>query len=162
MKTLLRQLTVITVAMIALGANGSNSSTSKPGAWHFSGFSEVRAFRLNWDDKYAFDRIINQDGSLNVTRMPKKGVLLTNKQVGQLEAAVTGVHPDHPVALCFYPHHAFVFYNDSREIVGHINVCFLCSNYSGEPKGFADNWNLDELRKLISDLGLPLSNPDWD
>ncbi|MEM7698809.1 MAG: hypothetical protein AAF236_10430 [Verrucomicrobiota bacterium] len=137
-------------------------SGSKPGEWHFTNFSEVRAFRLNWEDEDAFDRILDQDGNLNPTRLPKDGVVLTDAQITALEAAVTGEHPDHPVAACFYPHHAFIFYGETGEIIGHINICFLCSNYSGDPPGFASNWNLAALRDIFDDIGMPLSNPDWN
>ena len=157
MNTSLKTLPVILAVMIT-----SCTHVSKPGAWHFSGFSEVRAFRLNWDDKHSLDPILNQDGSLNVTRMPDTGMSLTDEQVEKLEAAVTGTHPEHPVADCLYPHHAFVFYDGSGKIVGHINLCFLCSNYSGEPSGFSINWNLDELAEIFTEIGMPLHNPNWD
>lgn len=153
----MRLLLLLALPLIASCTNGS-----KPGAWHFSGFSEVRAFRLNWEDKHSFDRIINQDGSLNDTRLPEAGIILTDQQVSRLEAAVTGTRPEHPVADCFYPHHAFVFYNESGEIIGHLNICFLCSNYSGEPSGFAASLDFDKLAKIVTDIGMPLRNPNWD
>ena len=148
--------------MVSSCANESIRSVSIPGTWHFSKFSEVRAYRINWDDEYAFDPIINKDGKLNETRMPKEGVLLTKEQVALLESAVTGIHAEHLRAYCFYPHHAFVFYDDLGKVVGHINICFLCSNYSGEPKHFADYWNVDSLGELISGMGIPLKNQSWD
>ena len=135
---------------------------SVEGSWHFSNFSKVRAFRLNWNDESSFDRIIDQDGKLNSTRLPLEGVVLSEDQVSQLEAAVTGSHPMHPVAACFYPHHAFIFYDDAGKIVGDINICFLCSNYSGMPEGFAQQWNLEALADLVQDIGMPLRNPEWD
>jgi hypothetical protein len=134
----------------------------KGGAWHFTGFTEVRAYRLNWDDEYSFDKILTNDGALNTTRQPTDGVVLNESQEKRLEAAVTGSHPDHPVAACFYPHHAFLFFGAEGKIVGHIDVCFLCSNYAGYPKGFASSWDLDAIRSLVEDLGMPTHNKDWD
>jgi len=158
MKTFLRA----TLGVIVLMASScSRDSGSKPGKWHFT-FKEVRAFRLNWEDEQSVARILDRDGNLNPTRIPQDGFVLTNEQITTLEAAVTGDHPDHPIADCLYPHHAFIFYGESGEIVGHIDICFLCSNYSGEPQGYAGNWNLVALRKLFSDMGIPLSNTDWD
>jgi len=139
----------------------SCSKSSKGGKWHFSGFNEIRAYRLNWEDEHSMNPIVNQDGSLNPTRIPKEGVPLTEAQVKRLEAAVTGSHPEHPVAACFYPHHAFLFFDGSRKIVGHINICFLCSNYRGQPEGYARNWNLSQLEELLKDIGIPLRNPKW-
>ena len=77
------------------------------GTWHLSGFTEVRAYRLNWEDEDSLHPILTEDGSLNSTRIPKDGIRLTDPQVARLEAAVTGRHAEHPVASCFYPHHAF-------------------------------------------------------
>ena len=57
-----------------------------------------------------FPSIIDQDGELNSTRIPQDGIQLTNAQVTALEAAVTGGDTGRPVADCFYPHHAFVWY----------------------------------------------------
>lgn len=140
----------------------TTDSDPKNGGWHFTNFSEVRAFRLNWEDEQSFAKVLDGDGKLNPTRLPEEGILLTDEQVAALEAAITREHPEHPVAACFYPHHAFVFFADSGEIVGHINICFICSSYSGSPQGFAETWDLEALRALIEDLGLPLSNPDWN
>jgi hypothetical protein len=151
-----------TLGVILLMASScSTDSRSQPGKWHFT-FKEVRAFRLNWEDEQSVARILDRDGNLNPTRIPQDGFVLTNEQITTLEAAVTGDHPNHPIADCLYPHHAFIFYGESGEIVGHIDICFLCTNYSGEPQGYAGNWNLVALRKLFSDMEIPLSNPDWD
>lgn len=37
------------------------------------------------------------------------------------------------IALCWLPHHGFVYYRDGS-IVGYVNVCFLCSNIGVEPQ----------------------------
>jgi hypothetical protein len=151
-------LTSLLALMITSCANDS-----KPDHWRFSGPLEVRAFRMNWEDKVSFDPILNLDGSLNPTRIPEAGIILTGKQVAKLKAAVTATHPERPVVDCFWPHHAFVFYNGSEEIVGQINICFLCSNHShsGEPSGLAGSWDFDELAKLVTDIGLPIRNSNW-
>ncbi|MBP83023.1 MAG: hypothetical protein CMO61_04150 [Verrucomicrobiales bacterium] len=151
-------LTSLLALMITSCANDS-----QPDRWRFSDPLEVRAFRMNWEDKVSFDRILNPDGSLNATRIPEAGIILTGKQVAKLKAAVTGTHPKRPVVDCFWPHHAFVFYNGSEEIVGQINICFLCSNHShsGEPSGLAGSWDFDELAELVTNIGLPIQNSNW-
>ena len=157
MKTFLRAILGVIVLM---ASSCSRDSGSEPVKWHFT-FNEVRAFRLNWENEQSVARILDGEGNLNPTRIPQDGFVLTNEQITTLGAAVTGEHSDHPIADCFYPHHAFIFYGESGEIVGHIDICFLCSNYSGEPQGYAGNWNLVALRKLFLDMGIPLSNTDW-
>jgi hypothetical protein len=171
MKPLLHIATLITVMLTGCDNKSRRAQENLPvidvqtnhtgGKWHFSGFDEVRAYRMNWDELQSEHEIVNRDGSLNPTRIPEYGVRLTEAQVERLEAAVTGTHPDHPHAGCFYPHHAFLFFDSSRRIVGHIDICFLCSNYSGHPAGYATNWDLGQLEELIKDIGVPLLNPKW-
>jgi len=135
------------------------------GDWGFIQFSEVRAFRLNWDDEYSFEGLFLEPNKLNRNRLPKKGVRLNAEQIEQLHKAVTGSHlhlQRYWAAACFYPHHAFAFYNSDGKITGHIDICFLCSNYGGEPSGFAETWDLSALAILLKDLGIPLHNPAWD
>lgn len=141
----------------------SCTNDSKPDRSRFSGPLEVRAFRMNWENKVSFDPILNPDEVLNPTRIPEEGIILTDRQVAKLETAVTGTHPERPEADCFWPHHAFVVYNGSGEIVGQINICFLCSNHShsGKPSGLAGSWDFDELAELVTDIGLPIRNPNW-
>lgn len=116
---------------------------------------------MNWDDEQSMDDFVGEKGKLNATRLSKDGVRLNREQVDRLRLAVTGKHPLHPVAACFYPHHAFAFYDAKGRMIGHISICFLCLNYGGEPKEFADRWDLGAIAKIVEDLGMPLSNPAW-
>jgi hypothetical protein len=130
--------------------------------WGFIKFAEVRAYRMNWDKENAFNSILREGGGLNETRLPKEGVTLNEKQIAALKAAVTGPQKNSGVGLgCFFPHHAFVFYDKGGASTGHIDVCFLCSACGVEPAGFTNECDLKALAKLIQDLGLPLSNPAW-
>lgn len=140
----------------------TESSSQVANKWHFGEFKEVRAYRMNWDDEHSSDTIIDSDGKLNETRLPENGVVLNQAQIEKLKAAVTGNHPDHPTAGCFAPHHAFLFFDKSGEVIAHIDICFLCFNYNGSPKGFADFWDIEALDSLIEEIGLPIENKEWD
>ncbi len=142
-------------------ANSNPITEPEGGTWHFANLSDVRAYRFNWDDQCSFDGIVDDGGELNSTRWPLEGIVLNASQVSRLKAAVTGSHPCHPTAACFYPHHAFVFYDDQGRMVGYLNLCFLCSNYSGVPDEFADLWDLEALAAILGELGMPLRNPQW-
>ena len=99
---------------------------------------------------------------MNPTRLPEDGVELSGKQIEQLKVAITGHHPEHGVALCMYPHHGFLFFDQFGKIIGHIDICFLCSNYSASPQGaFASTWDLEALEGLIRDIGFPIKNWKW-
>ncbi|MGB7324568.1 MAG: hypothetical protein WBD31_06835 [Rubripirellula sp.] len=130
------------------------------GTWHFD-FQTVRLFRINWDDQYTMRHMLT-DGELNDTRVPLDGITLTDAQVRQLEAAVTGTHTDVGIGLCIYPHHAFVFYDAEDQIVGTIDLCFLCNSFHAKPNGYARNWDVLFIAELIHDTGMPLRNPSWE
>jgi hypothetical protein len=117
---------------------------------------------MNWNDKYSTKSIVNPNGHLNRTRIPKNGIPLDAKQVGLLRSAITGVRPSPGgQMMCFEPHHAFVFYNAER-VAGYIDICFLCDNYRGEPDGFAQWLDWEALSAVVQDLGMPIENPKWD
>ena len=130
------------------------------GEWHFD-FQTVRAYRMNWEDEDAMETIVAA-GKLNETREPRSGIALSTAQVERLQSAVTGTHPELGIGLCLYPHHGFVFFDENDDIVGSIDVCFLCESFRGNPRGFAGSWNLVSIAELIHDLGMPLRNPDWE
>ena len=158
----IRKVLFLLVLLMTPGCQNQNMSQHTGGTWHFDGIAEIRAYRLNWDDPHAFGSIITPKGNLNSTRLPEVGIPLNKEQEGKLQAAVTGTHLSHPVAACFYPHHAFVFFDDSGKIIGHVDICFICSNYRGSPTGFADRWDLESLEQLVLDLGMPKANEEWD
>jgi len=130
--------------------------------WGFVEFFEVRAYRTNWGQKYSRRGILRTNKRLNRDRLPWTGIPLNDEQTDRLRKAVTGSHPEHSAAFCYYPHHAFVFYDRRGEIVGHIDICFSCSVYMGEPQGFAETWDLKSISSLFGDLGIPIENPLWD
>ncbi len=153
---------VLLVLSVFASCHAPEEGSKQSGDWHFSGLEEVRAYRLNWEDPYSFNKILDEKGELNRTRLPEEGVLLNEAQLKRLKAAVTGTHPHHLRAACFYPHHAFVFFDSEGTVVGHINICFQCSNYDGTPAGFADKWDVESIRCLVEDLGMPIRNEKWD
>jgi hypothetical protein len=123
-------------------------------------YSDVRgyAYNLNGGEFWS----IIENGKLNKTAASKLGVSLTPLQVQRLTAALTGEHPDYPVALCFNPHHAFVFYDRANKARAWIDVCFHCSGIRSE--GFAMSQNVDfpALAELCQELHLPSSpGPDY-
>lgn len=133
---------------------------SKPVPWHFE-FSEVRAFRINWDEEHPHDGILIGD-DLNESRIPKEGILLSGEQVEQLRRAIVEGEPNGPIGMCHYPHHAFVFYSSSGEIVEHYDICFLCRSAVGSPGGFELVPDYRILRRVFGSLEMPIANPGWE
>ena len=132
----------------------SSCKNSKPAEWHFTGFTEVRGYVVNEDDQYGQrGGFILSDGSLNPTRSPQDGVLLTHKQVKSLKEALMGDRPPEAVAACFYPHHAFEFLDADGKRVAYVDICFSCIQHRGEPSGFG-YIDYDKLGTLVRELGL--------
>ena len=130
--------------------------------WPIKEFHEARAYRLNWEDAQSMDPFIDPaTGGLNSTCIPENGVLLSPIQVSQLRKAIGQNHKEHDWALCHYPHHAIHFTNASGETVGLVQICFQCLTYYGYPSGFAENWDVEGVRSLMKELGIPISNPAW-
>ena len=131
----------------------------EPVPWHFE-FTEVRAFRINWDSEYPRNGILVGD-DLNESRQPKDGIILSDQQVEQLARAIMEGKPNDPFGMCHYPHHSLVFYSSDGEIVGHYDICFLCSSAWGNPNGFEIVPDFPLLRELFKSLEVPIANPDW-
>lgn len=164
MRTILTFL-LLMAALSALPNEAAPPPISKAGDqdWGFIKFAEVRAYRMNWEKKNSFDSIIREGGGLNATRLPLEGVALDETQIAALKSAVTGKQANTGEGLgCFYPHHAFVFYNREGAMTGRIDVCFICRACSVEPAGLSKMCNLKALEELVQKLGIPLRNPAWD
>lgn len=122
--------------------------------WPDVPFNEVRAYA--WAADTETDAVILPDKSLMPGVLDEKGVLLTSQEVRRLRAAVTGRHADHPVAACYTPHNAFVFYDAKGKPVAFVEVCFTCLLYRAEPAGTAKNFDLLALARIFSAHRVPM------
>lgn len=55
---------------------------------------------------------------------------------------------------CYYPHHAFVFYDTNWKPIGWFAVCWECGTYAASSKKFPEFIDLKPVRKLTKELGL--------
>jgi len=122
--------------------------------WPGVPFAEVRAY--SWPADKETEAVILPDKSLMPGVLNKQGAPLTREQVKHLRAAVTGKHSDLPVAACYVPHNAFVFYDASKKPVAFVEVCFTCLGYRAEPKTDAENFDLLALAKIFGEHRLPM------
>ncbi len=127
------------------------SAVARGGAWPGVEYAEVRGYAFNFGGGPAS---IIVDGKLNATVLNKEGALLTKAQLKRLIAALTEKHPSHPVALCFNPRHAFVFYDQSGKPVASVNVCFECLAATASPEGTVQPYDLAALADLSAELKL--------
>jgi len=121
-----------------------------------AGCHRVRAYTINIGDEYpAPNQAGVIEGRLNPKRSPKGGVELSADQVDHfLRAVATDEHPG-PHALCFYPHHALIFFDASDRIIGHYTICFKCFGYQSSLGRFVSEPDYEALHRLVTALSLP-------
>ena len=122
--------------------------------WPGVKFAEVRAFA--WPGDKTTEAVILNGISLKEGAINPDGAVLTPEQTKKLISAITGKHPDYPVAMCHIPHNAFVFYDDSKKPVAFIEVCFGCGTHRIEPKGFAKEIDLVAIAAIFDTHNLPM------
>lgn len=128
-------------------------------AWPGVKFSEVRAFA--WPDDKSTTKVILDGMSLKEGAINPDGALLTPEQTKALIKAVTGKHPDYPVAMCHIPHNAFVFYDEAKKPAAFVEICFGCSSHRIHPKGAAVNLDLVAIAAIFDGHKLPMGEyPD--
>lgn len=69
---------ILLISLLLMMVASTISPMAKAGEhdWEFIKFSEVRAYRMNWDKMDSFASIIRDGGGLNATRLPTEGVQL--------------------------------------------------------------------------------------
>jgi len=164
MKRFLRILLALFIILVGLVAclvfipiGGSSSIINEA--------DSVRLYRINWDEYHPspWASLVDEEGKLNSSRIPKDGVLLNLDDISEFKKAdKTPLFEGALSAKCHYPHHAFAFYDKDQKMIASMTVCFMCSNVYSDNSKLDSQWNIDKLRKLIESKGVPVSNSDWD
>jgi len=123
--------------------------------WPRAEYTEIRAYAYNLDGRSRQHSILVA-GKLHPTVVNPDGVLLTKAQEAKLIAAINGKHPTHPVASCFIPRHAFIFYHH-RKVVASVDICFECLVSDSTPAGISQPNDLPALDELCDELKLTKS-----
>ena len=121
--------------------------------WPQVSYSEVRGFFYNADGIEGVPII--EDGELHKTVVNRDGVLLNASQVERLLDAVARPHSVDSRALCYWPRHAFVFFDEKHHPVAFVEICFSCTAERTSPT-LQHRVGFDELRRLCKELSLPL------
>jgi hypothetical protein len=95
------------------------------------------------------------DGSLHKGIIRSATVQLSAEQQQRLIKAVSTETEFEESEDCYYPHHAFVFYDEARKPLGWIGVCLGCGNYAFSSKSAPEYISYRELSKLCAELKLP-------
>lgn len=130
------------------------AARARRNTWPPRHYAEVRAYLYNFDNKDGASCVT--DGRLSPSIVNPGGVRLSSAQVDALIAATTGKHPAHPVGGCYIPHHAYVWHGTSGRIVGWVELCFGCLDYRASSPAAPENFDIERLRKLTVETGLPI------
>lgn len=96
------------------------------------------------------------DGSLNRGVIGSGTVRLSSAQQRRLiEIVTTSVDPDESMD-CFFPRHAFVFYDSDRKPCGWVSVCVTCGNYRVSSESAPKNLSFEKLFDMIKKLQMPV------
>lgn len=93
--------------------------------------------------------------TLTPDAVPSTGVTLNATQMAQVKRAFARATGDQAIGACFFPRHGFVFEDAAGKVVGTLDVCFECSNYSIDAPGYR------EKAKAIYDRHRQ-PDGDWD
>lgn len=156
---LMRKRLVISVCLLAVALVGYVLYSSSR-AWPPKGYTEVRAFLYNLDSDDSLPCVTK--GRLDASMTDTNGVRLTDAQVSRFLTTITGKHPQHEVAGCYVPHHAYVFYDHEHRIVGWVELCFGCLNYRASSPSAPVVFDIFALQELTVELGLPVLKKEAD
>ena len=128
--------------------------------WSDLPINEIRVFYYNVEGDMA--RPIVKDGHLDESvEAPKEGIALSKDQRNSLLRILDSPDSFGWIGACFNPRHAFLIYDDSRSVIGKVEICFDCNTIETDPiviSGFVD---FLQLAKLIHGIGLPIG-PDGE
>jgi hypothetical protein len=117
---------------------------------------EVRAYVYDCSQEENNVTLLSQ-GRLHKGVINESGARLSVEQVERLKNALRSSEKRGPSALCYFPHHGFIFFDKEGNAMGHIELCFKCGNVRSSPEGLPDvQWNWKEIREILGELKIPI------
>ncbi|MDB9741935.1 hypothetical protein OAB00_03680 [Akkermansiaceae bacterium] len=121
---------------------------------------EVRAYVYDYTQEED-NKTLLKNGKLHKGVINQEGSKLNPTQIKRLIAALRTKKKDDFGALCYMPHHGFVFYNKQGKAIGHLELCFQCGNVDSSPKKLAARpWDWIEMKKLLEETKIPILKKD--
>lgn len=120
--------------------------------WPGVAYTEVRAF--TWNPKTTTEELMDEKMNFADGVTDRDGVVLNADQVKRLLAAQSRRWKERPVAACYIPHNAFVFYDAQKKPVAFLEICFDCLGSRSHPADKDSDPDFVALAKLCSELKL--------
>jgi len=122
--------------------------------------------RINFGKVYLFNPSgrIWQEETLPEITYSKEEWILTGEALEQTIDILTQKHPKQSVftTWCFHPHHMIVFCDENGIIIGHVKICFECSNYKVYPPSAIQSNSIVYFRAIIDSLDIYVGESYWD
>lgn len=123
------------MAIALVVATACDAGTGAPPHELFAKAASVKLYMYEGGERLDVG-ILKDFRALNPTAIPAKGLALSPAQVARVKRAFTVATGDQAVAACFVPRHGFVFEDAKGQVIGTLDVCFECSNYSIGAPGY--------------------------
>lgn len=127
-----RLLTLITLALLM---TAHQAYAGAPPSELFAKAATVRVYMYEGDPKAA-PGVLTEFRTLNASAVPAKGLALTAKQGERVKHTFAVATGDQALGACFVPRHGFVFEDAEGKVIGTLDVCFECTNYSINAAGY--------------------------
>jgi hypothetical protein len=122
--------------------------------WPSTEYSEVQAYFYGEISSSLLNPLLERDKAATLPAGVTRA-RLTPDQGRRLREILTKALPAQETLGCYYPHHAFIFYDGSGKPVAGFEVCFGCGNWLSRPEGLPEAIGLDALKNLVNEVGLP-------
>lgn len=135
----------------------------KPTEWPFVPYDEVRAYVYNCLT-HGVGNIIHEKGELGKEVANPNGLKLTQNQFKELSRILNLEYDNNHIqfvgAMCYNPHHGYVFFDSIGKVVAHVSMCLRCSRIhfegGGENRFDSRSWKL--LSQFTKNIGLPVQD----
>jgi hypothetical protein len=102
----------------------------------FAKAATVKVYMYEADEKKLPAGVMLDFARVDTTAVPKGGITLDAKQAERVKRAFTVASGDQALGACFVPRHGFVFEDAKGEVIGTLDICFECTNYSINAPGY--------------------------
>ena len=128
----------VVLAALALVAAPPADAGAPKAAELFPNATVVKLYMYEASEKKLDAGVMKDFKTLTPDAAPSTGVTLSASQMAQVKRAFTRATGDQAIGACFVPRHGFVFEDAAGKVVGTLDVCFECSNYSIDAPGYRE------------------------
>lgn len=103
------------------------------------------------------------DGNLPEIAYSREEWQISGEILEETLDVITKKLPEQPTeaSWCFVPHHMIVFCDETGTIVGHVKICFQCSNYRVYPSKGTHSNSIEYFLRIMDKLGVYSEGPSY-